>query len=111
MYKERLTISKPVSLVSDPSAPAALEWQTTRPYESTICVLPGGHLILEGIRLRHISSKSGSGIGLEGGSLSISQTSVHDCIGNGVVLAGALTDLSEDSPSESSFEVRCCCHP
>lgn len=103
-----------MTLAAAASNPAIIEWQTTKPYESAVSVRPGARLRLENITVRHsspsvannyavfcqggsleavncnISSTTGSGIGMEGGSAFVSDSQIQGCKGSGAVVAGAL---------------------
>eukprot|EP00892_Ulva_mutabilis_P001898 jgi/Ulvmu1/11709/UM008_0120.1 len=122
VYEEQIVVSKPITLYAKPEEGATLQWRTTKPYQSTIKVIPGGQLRLENITIRHsspsvannyavfvqggdvqaygcdICSSSGSGIGLEGGTITAESSKVHDCVGNGAVIAGSIDTgpVSED---------------
>lgn len=114
-YVERLTITQPVSIVAAPGAVVEVAWQTAEPYQATVeCSGVRGPVLLRGLRIRHsspsiannyavrlegcsavvldcdISSSSGDGIGIEGGSPRVARCSVHHCARHGVAVFGDL---------------------
>lgn len=133
-YEEQVVISKPITLSANPDDPATLQWQTSQPYQSTITIMAGGQLRLNNIIIRHsspsvannyalfvrggtseltrcdISSSTGSGIGMEGGTATVWSSKIHDCQGNGAVIAGSIDlsggmDATEDG-TEARSEVQ-----
>lgn len=132
LYPERIIVSKDVTLSGQANTPTTIQWQTTQPYESTVTVRPGARLRLENINLRHsspsvannyccfcqegafeavncdINSKTGSGIGLEGGTAFISDSRIQGCRGSGAVVAGALltSDIGLDPDNSATPKVR-----
>ena len=126
-YEEQIVVSKALTLYAKPDEPTSLQWQTTKPYQSTITVAAGGRLLLENITIRHsspsvannyalfvqggdaevtgcdIRSSTGSGIGVEGGALTVTNSKIRECVGNGAVIAGSID--SRASLSESDEEL------
>lgn len=120
-YRERLTISRAVSLQADPGA--IVDWRSDKPYEATLTIdLAGGEAgtcLVSGLTLRHysksiaqnyclfvpapsgaasrskieirgcdISSESGSGVGIEGGDVTLSSSRIAGCKNHGVLFLG-----------------------
>ena len=124
-YAERLLVDKAVELRPAPGAHVEIVWETDRPYESTIVCTADGAVVV-GLTVRHaspsiannyavqlagcsvriescdISSATGSGLGVEGGSSQITDCALHDCERSGAML---FTDLEE---TESRATLRGC---
>lgn len=122
--EEQVVITKPLTLSASPQDPATIQWQTAQPYQSTITVSRGGQVTLENVIVRHsspsvannyaifvqggkaevtgcdISSSTGSGIGIEGGAVTATSSKIHDCQGNGAVIAGLIDDAAGGDVSE-----------
>ncbi|KAK9807475.1 hypothetical protein WJX72_000255 [[Myrmecia] bisecta] len=113
-YHERLILDKAVSICAQPqSAAVTVIWETSEPYQAVVqCSCAGARI--QGLTLRHrspsvatnyavyvaggdltlegcdISSQSGSGVGVEGGSPQIRRCRIHDCARHGIALFGDL---------------------
>ena len=122
-------MSKDVTILAPVVSRATIQWRTTQPYEAAVLVRPGATLRLENINVRHsspsvannysvfcqegtleaascdISSASGSGIGIEGGTALISDCKIRDCKGSGAVVAGALLDSDTQELDSTSTKV------
>jgi hypothetical protein len=112
--------------------PATIDWQTKQPYESTVVVCRGARLRMENVIVRHsspsvannyaifcqegafeavncdFSSTTGSGVGMEGGSVSLSDCRIQGCKGSGAVLAGALSTADAGFDEDSSQVPKVC---
>jgi hypothetical protein len=134
MFAERIIVTRDVTLIAPATNAATIEWQTTQPYESTVVVHPGARLRLENVVVRHsspsiannyaifcqegaleavncdISSSTGSGIGMEGGTAVLSDCRVQGCKGSGAVLAGALSNADTGLYEDSSLAPKVCCY-
>lgn len=115
-FRERLIITKPVSVrsaSSSPHRPAAVVWDTKQPYESTIEIAADGVSIsdltihhsspsiasnyaikcidcLASIENCDVSSSTGTAVGIEGGVIEVTLCNIHDCKRNGVIIVPTL---------------------
>jgi Right handed beta helix region len=69
-----------------------------------IYVQPGAQLELTNC---DVNSASGAGIGVDGGTLSLADCYVHDCVGNGIVLAGDMEGHAGSARLEGSRVAYC----
>jgi len=107
-YKERLLISKAVSIEAAPGAQPVVEWRTGKPYECTVGSVGPTGAVLRGLTIRHasksvannyavflqtsnlelrecdITSSTGAGIGIEGGIPIVRQCVIHNCERQGI---------------------------
>ena len=116
-YDERIVLDKAVTLRGQGADSTAVSHSTKSPYEATVTLACSGAR-LESVRVLHasksvagnyacyvadgcvnvtiadcvVSSKTGSGIGVEGGVADILGTTVRDCKNNGILLT---SDLGE----------------
>ena len=116
-YNERLFIRRPIKLLA--STGAVLSWKSDKPYEAALDVdvsgAAEGSVLVTGLTIRHsspsiaqnygayvhcptrkvkflncdIASSSGSGIGVEGGNVTLCSCTVHDCKNHGVLYLGS----------------------
>jgi hypothetical protein len=110
-YPERLLITKPVTLQAAEGAAVQVAWETDRPYESTVECSADGVALL-GLAIAHrspsiannyavrllscdarlqgctITSATGSGVGIEGGSPSLLRCALRGCARSGVMAFG-----------------------
>ena len=126
LYMERLTITRPVSLLADPGA--VVNWKSDKPYEAALTIDlsdqdekdAGTTCLVSGLTIRHysksiaqnycvfvpapsrpasrfskveirgcdISSESGSGVGVEGGDVSLAMSKIASCKNHGVLFLG-----------------------
>ena len=114
-YNERLFIRRPVKLLCNR---AVLSWKSDKPYEAALDVdVSDGSadsVLVEGLTIRHsspsiaqnygvyvhsptrkvkfsscdVASSSGSGIGVEGGNVTVFSCTIHDCKNHGVLYLG-----------------------
>ena len=127
-YAERLLFTRPVRLESAPGAEVIVEHETEVPYEATLTVESEG-VVVERLTFRHtspsiaanycvlvrgtgcltmercsVTSSTGSGLGCEGGRVSIRETEFAGCKRHGVLFTG---DLEGDSPFGGSVLESC----
>jgi len=116
-YNERVFIRKPVTLFA--TTGAVLSWRSDKPYEATLDVdvsgAAEGPVLVSGLKIRHsspsiaqnygvyvhsptrkvkfvncdVASSSGSGFGVEGGNVTLTSCTVHDCKNHGVLYVGS----------------------
>lgn len=116
-YNERLVIRRPVKLSA--ATGAVLSWKSDKPYEAALDVdvsgSADGPVLILGLTIRHyspsiaqnygayvhsptsrvkffscdIASSSGSGIGVEGGNVTVTSCTIHDCKNHGVLYVGS----------------------
>ena len=117
MYNERLIINRPVTLFA--TTGAVLSWKSDKPYEAALDVdvsnAAEGSVRVSGLTIRHyspsiaqnyavyvhspmrnvkfqnldVASSSGSGIGVEGGNVTVFSCTIHDCKNHGVLYVGS----------------------
>ena len=118
-----------------PSSPATIHHVTSNPYESTVLInSPAATITLENVNIRHtspsiannfavqlinadnvvlsscdISSTTGSGVGIEGGSPRLENCRIHDCARSGVMIFSSLYfDDDDDNGGGGTVVVRDC---
>jgi nitrous oxidase accessory protein NosD len=111
-YNERAILTRAITLAAAPGAAVILSHETSSPYESTIVIAADGAVVRD-ISIRHnspsiancyavqatsacgttarlercdVSSVTGSGVGVEGGAITIVDCRVHDCARSGVAV-------------------------
>jgi Right handed beta helix region len=114
-YSERIVLRSSIILEAEPGASVNLKWSTSEPYQSSIEVVSGARASVRGFTILHsspsvannyavyvksraqldltdcdINSATGSGVGVDGGSVAVVDSYVHDCARNGLIVAGDL---------------------
>ncbi|KIY96613.1 hypothetical protein MNEG_11348 [Monoraphidium neglectum] len=114
-YEERITLDgKFVTIQAAQAGSVEVVWESSRPYEHTLeCKNTQGAVVVRGMLLRHrspsvaqnycvfvgagsslvleacdVSSSSGNGVGVEGATLQLKDSQVHNCERHGVAAFG-----------------------
>ena len=99
MYRERLVVDKRVTVRAAAGADVTLEWVVDRPYESAVVVPRGGSLALAGVAVRHASPSVANdfAVHVPGGSLSMAGCRVTSASGAGVCVEGGSADIADSA--------------